>query len=184
MKKLLLFFFIISLLYSCGTDDTGSFVDNNVVSNGNLNTLEELVLLFNIKTSDDKFLVTPTIDSVNVYINNIHWSITNSETVDISKIDKTLEGNMYVSPKKLSYLVLSRQNVIEEPDINTAGEVADYLNSLYELRAGEYACFIESFQLQFEDGTRQTYYPYVYKTFRLDESMVSIAVDEFEIEIN
>lgn len=184
MRKFLLFFLATYLLFACSGEGEDAGIAPNVVSNGSLNQLEELVLLFSLKTNDDRFLVTPKIDSVSVYINNIHWSVVNSELVDISKIDKTLEGNMYVSPKKLSYLVLARENVIENPDFSRAGEVADYLNDLYELRPGQYACFIESFQLEFEDGTRQTYYPYEYKTFRLAQSMVSIAVNEFEIDIN
>ncbi|NJM15817.1 MAG: hypothetical protein HC896_11045 [Bacteroidales bacterium] len=71
---------------------------------------------------------------------------------------------------------------IEQPDYNTAGEFAQYLNAAYELKPGEYARFIESFQVTSNDNSIKTYYPFEYTTFKVEQNSRSAFVGEIEIK--
>ncbi len=168
---------------SCETDDSLSSADRNVVSDDGTITFEELILLVNIKNTDGTYLVVESVDSVRIYINDYYWAIINSQAVDISKVDKRLDGNKYVTDKKLNYLIIADQDV-EEPAYNTAGEFAQYLNDGYSLKPGEYACFIESFQLRFSDNSVKTYYPFEYSSFKVEENSKSAFVGELTLNID
>ncbi len=182
MKKLIYYFLFGLFVVSCDQDDSLSIVDRNVVSKDGSIPFEELLILVNIKTTDSTYLVVESIDSVKIYINNYYWTQINSQTLDTSKVDKKLVGNKYITDKKVSYLIIANQD-IEQPDYNTAGEFAQYLNAAYELKPGEYACFIESFQLTFSDNSIKKYYPFEYKTFKVEQNLRSAFVGEIEIKL-
>ncbi len=84
--------------------------------------------------------------------------------------------------QKVNYLVLAKNSHLQTT-FGTAGVYAAYLNSLLSLKPGEYACFIESFQVVLNDQTRKTYYPNVYKIFKIEENSRSAFAGEFEIKI-
>tara|TARA_R110002124_G_scaffold52399_1_gene150903 strand:+ start:426 stop:953 length:528 start_codon:yes stop_codon:yes gene_type:complete len=171
------------LLLACGKDDSLNSADRNTVSDDGSIPFEELILLLNIKTSDSSYLVVQSIDSVNIYINDFYWTKKNSEPVDTTKIDKQTIGNQYISGKKINYLIVADQDIVE-PDFITAGEFAQYLNAAYRLDPGEYACLIESFQLRFNDSTSKTYYPYEYTTFKVEQNLRSAYVGEITLKID
>lgn len=181
--KYLIYLFIGLLIMGCETYDPLSSADRNVVSEDGTVPFEELLLLINLKTSDNKYLVVKSIDSVNIYINNVYWSKINSQTIDTSKIDKSSDGNKSLSENKINYLIIANQD-IEQPDYTTAGEFAKYLNSAYVLQPGEYVCLIESFQVTLDDNMTFKYYPFEYKTFKVEQNMRSAFVGEIEIKIN
>jgi hypothetical protein len=183
MKRLIYFLLIGLLVISCEKDDSLSSADRNVVSEDGSIPFEELLILINVKTTDGTYLVVKSIDSVSIYINNYYWTKINSQTLDTSKIDKQTVGNKYLTENKINYLVIANQD-IEQPDYNTAGEFALYLNAAYELKPGEYACLIESFQITFNDNSIKTYYPFDYKTFKVEKNKRSAFVGEIEIKID
>ncbi len=183
MKKILYVLLIGFVLFSCSDEDSLSSADRNVVSIGNDVKFEELVLLLNIKTSDSTYLVVQSIDSVNIFVNDYFWAKISSQQIDTSNVEKYTLGNKFVTEKKLNYLVIAEQD-IEQPNYNTAGDYAQYLNAYYELNPGEYACLIESFQVTYKDNTTEKYYPYQYTSFILEENLESVFVGEVQITIN
>ena len=171
---------VLLCLSGCHRDD---FLDRNVVSNRDDTPFEELLILMNVSIAENKYLVVKSIDSVKIFVNGKHWSTTSSLPLDIDKVKKQTEGNKYYISRKLNYLVKSKQVTTAKPDYSTAGGVASYLNSLLELKPGDYACRIESFQVTFNDNTKQKYYPFVFKTFTLKANMRSVAVGEFNLKL-
>lgn len=181
MKKYLIPILVFFTILGCGKEDTfdGS---QAVVSDSQNISFEELLLLINLKTSDSTYLVIPSIDSVDLFVNNIYWSTKNSVILDTSNIEKYALNNMFHTPNKLNYLVLAKKTDLQT-DFNTAGEYAQYLNSLYELKPGEYACLINSFQILLNDNTIKTYHPITYKIFKVEENSYSAFVGEIEIKL-
>ncbi|MFY8108840.1 MAG: hypothetical protein ACOVO9_07605 [Bacteroidia bacterium] len=183
MKKLIYILLLGLFIISCKKSDTLSSAERNVVSNSSSNPFKELLILINIKTSDSSYLVVKSIDSVNIFINNYYWTKINTEILDTSKVDKILIGNKYQTKNKINYLIIANQD-IKQPEYTTAGDFAKYLNATYELKPGEYVCFIESFQLTFNDNTTKKYYPLKYTTFKVIENSRSAYVGEIEIKID
>lgn len=182
-KRLFYIVLAVLTLTGCSGEDELNDADRNVVSGDDTVNIEELLLFISVKITDDAYLVIQSVDSINIYINNRYWNKTNSEPLDTSKIDKQLVGNQYVSANKIAYLVMAPQD-IKEPDFDTAGDFADYLNATYELEPGDYACFIESFQLTLADNTVKTYYPMQYISFTVDENSKSAFIGEIELKID
>lgn len=172
---------IAMLFVRCEVDDDLSSADRNTVSDGSV-TFEEILMLINVKTNDSTYLVVQSVDSVKIYINDYYWTSINSQLVDTSKVDKEIDGVRFVTGNKLNYLVIADQE-IEQPEYTTAGDYAAYLNAAYELEPGEYACMIESFQVTFNDQSTQTYYPFAYKMFVVEDDTRSASVGEFELNI-
>ncbi|WP_423129003.1 hypothetical protein [Gaoshiqia sp. Z1-71] len=184
MKKLIYFLLTGLLLVNCSNDDSFiSSADRNVVSDDRSVSFEELLILINLKSTDSTYLVVKSIDSVNIFINNYYWAKINSQTLDTSKVDKFLVGNKYQSRNKINYLVIANQD-IEQPAYETAGEFARYLNAAYELKPGEYACLIESFQLTFSDLSTKKYFPHEYAVFKVEQNSRSAFAGEIEIKLN
>jgi len=169
------------IITSCEKDSLSS-ADRNTYSEDGSISFEELLILLNVKSSENSYLVASSIDSINIYINNYYWTKINSQKVDTTKVDKFVNGNMFLSNKKLNYLVIANQD-IEQPDYNIAGDFAKYLNNFATVKPGEYACFIESFQVTFNDNTVKKYYPMEYKTFKVEQNLRSAYVGEIELTI-
>lgn len=180
MRKTIYFLFIALLAWSCEKSDSLSSADRNVVSDDNSVAFEELLILLNVRTTDHQYLVVKSVDSVTIFINNYFWTRINSQVVDTSKIEKVVVGNKCLSDKKLNYLILARQQA-EPPTFNTAGDYADYLNSVYQLQPGYYACLIKSLQVTLNDGSKETFFPFEYTTFKVDPDSRSAFVGEIEI---
>lgn len=181
MKKYLIPLLLFFTILGCGKEDNfdGS---RAVVSDSKNVPFEELLLLINLKTSDSSYLVIPSIDSVNLFVNNFYWSTKNSVVLDTSNIEKYALNNMFHTSNKLNYLVLAKKADLQT-NFNTAGEYAHYLNSLYQLKPGEYACLINSFQILLNDNTIKTYHPITYKTFKVEGNSYSAFVGEIEIKL-
>lgn len=184
MKKIVLIFAVILLaMAACNKSDDNSSAEQNVVSDDGSVQFEDLMVLLNVKVTDTSYLVVKSIDSVNIFVNTSFWAKISSNPVDTAVIQKYTVGNMFLTKNKLNYLIVASQD-IDDPNYNTAGEFANYLNSLYDLQAGEYACFIESFKVTFNDNTTRKYYPYIYKPFRVEENSRSAYVGEIELNLN
>ncbi len=183
MKKLLYLFSCIGLLLSSCEEDRLSSADRNVVSDDGSIPFEELLLFVNVKTTDSTYLVVQSIDSVSIYINEFYWTKINSVSLDTAKVLKQVDGNKFLSKNKVNYLIIANQD-IEQPDFDIAGDFAQYLNAAYELKPGEYACLIESFQVTFNDSTSKTYYPLEYTTFKVEQNTRSAFVGEIELKID
>lgn len=182
MKKIFFIALLISSLWSCRKEDSSYDSTKNVVSKTQTIAFEELLLLINLKTSDTSYLVVPNIDSVSLFVNEHHWSTKNSVTIDTSNIEKFISNNRYNTRNKLNYLILAKKSNVNT-NFTTAGEYAQYLNSLLELKPGEYACLINSFQIRSIDNSIQTYYPLSYKVFKVEENNYSAFVGEIEIKL-
>ena len=184
MKKLIYILILTALFMACNTDeDPLSIAERNTVSEDGYIPFEELLVLLNVKTSDSTYLVIKSIDSVNIYINGYFWAKLNSQSIDTANINKYSNGNKFQTNNKLNYLIIADQDIEQQPDYSTAGDFAKYLNSAYVLKPGEYACLIESFQVTFNDNTTQKYYPYEYKTFKVEKDLRSASVGEIELKI-
>jgi hypothetical protein len=183
MKKLIYILLLGMLSISCKKSETLSSAERNTVTNTATNPFKELLILINVKTNDSSYLVVKSIDSVNIFINNYYWTKINTETLDTSKVNKTLVGIKYQSPNKINYLIIANQD-IKQAEYTTAGDFAKYLNASYELKPGEYVCLIESFQLTFNDNSTKKYYPLKYTTFKVIENSRSAYVGEIEIKID
>ncbi len=182
MKKTIGLILIITLFWSCRKEEGDFNSSRNVVSTSKTVPFEELLLLINLKTSDSSYLVVPNIDSVNLYVNDYYWSTKNSVIIDTTNIEKYELNNMYNTPNKLNYLVLAKKSNVNT-HFTTAGEYAQYLNSLLQLKPGEYACLINSFQIRLIDNSIKTYYPVSYKIFKVQENNYSAYIGEIEIKL-
>lgn len=183
MRKPILIFLIGIVMFGCEKSTDLPSPNRNVVSEATSIPFEELLILLNVKVNDSTYLVIESIDSVSIYINDYYWSKISSVPVDTTKIRKTSEGNMFISDLKQNYLVIAQRD-FDEPDYNIAGEFAKFLNSYYELKPGEYACLIESFQVTFNDNTTKVYYPYKYEIFKVEENSRNAFVSEIELDLD
>lgn len=182
MKKIFSLFLLGIFLIGCNFDDDYFYADSNVIPDSKDVPFKEIIFLTNLKTNDSTYVVVKEIDSINIYVNTFSWAKLNSTSIDTTKISKFIVNNRFESNNKISYLVVAKQE-IPQSNFNTAGDYAQYLNSLYELQPGEYACLIESFQITLNDSTTVKYYPYSYKSFRVESNMRSVFIGEFDINI-
>lgn len=183
MKKFISILFIIFLFIGCDGNDDYYDGNMNVISESEDVPFKEIIFLVNLKTNDSTYVVVKEIDSINIYVNTLSWAKLNSASIDTTKISKFVVNNRFESNNKISYLVVAKQK-ISQINFNTAGDYAQYLNSLYELQPGEYACLIESFQITLNDSTTVKFYPYSYKSFRVEPNMRSVFIGEFDINID
>ena len=182
MKKIFSLFLLGIFIIGCNDDDYSS-ENLNVISDSQDVPFKEIIFLVNLKTNDSTYVVVKEIDSINIYVNTFSWAKLNSASIDTTKISKFIVNNRFESNNKISYLVVAKQ-ALTQSNFNTAGDYAQYLNSLYELQPGEYACLIESFQITLNDSTTVKYYPYSYKSFRVESNMRSVFIGEFDINID
>jgi len=184
MKHLTIWTFIIFsiCLTSCENSDEGDSYPNNVVDYANSTTFQELFMLLNIKTSDSTYLVTQSIDSINIIVNNELWAISNSNTIDTQDIVKTDGPDYSYSKNKLNYLVVAKQQALIS-DFSTIGDYAAYLNNQISLSDGQYACLIQSFQITLNDGTQQKFAPYAYTIFSVEPDIKNAYLGEIELKI-
>jgi hypothetical protein len=172
---------MISLGLACSTEGPYGPYDN-IVSDEEIVQFEELILLINLKISDSAYLVVKSIDSISLYVNGNYWTKVSSDTIDTSLIETYSYENMSITQQKINYFVAAEQD-IEEISFTTAGDFAQYINNIYELYPGEYACFIESFQITLNDGTIKVFRPLKYEIFKIEENTKSAYVGEIEIYI-
>ncbi len=183
MKKFFFGALLISLgIFGCESDDGYTDSPSNVVDYGNSTTFQEMFMLISIKTSDSTYLVTESIDSLNIYVNNQFWSCTNSSSIDTTHIVKTKGIDYYNSSNKINYLVVAKQNALIS-DFSTIGDYAKYLNDQITLKDGEYACLLESFQIKLNDGTSKTFAPYAYTIFTVEPDTYNAYLGEIELKI-
>lgn len=165
MKKIFSLLLLGIFLIGCNLDDYSS-ADLNVISDSKDIPFKEIIFSINLKTNDSNYVVVKEIDSINIYVNKLSLANLNSAYIDTTKINKFIVNNRFESKNKISYLVVAKQS-LSHSNFNTAYDYAQYLNSLYELQSGEYACLIESFQNTLNDSTTVKYYSYFYKSFRV-----------------
>lgn len=183
MKKLFILLFTGLLLVGCDSDDTDYGPGNYVVSDDESVPFEEISFLINVKTVNNSYLVVKSIDSINLYVNSFYWAKPNSNALDVSKVNKVEVGNKYETSNKLNYLVVASRD-IEKSDYSTAGDYAKYLTDYYELKPGEYACLIESFQVTLNDNTVRKYYPLEYRAFKVEKDSRNAFIGEIELKID
>jgi hypothetical protein len=185
MKKIVYLICGIIFLLGCSKEDNDlNTAERNVISDETTVSFKEVLMLINLKTTDSTFLVVKSIDSVTIFINNEFWSKSSTQSVDINKIDKSVNGNKYETNNKLNYLLIAGQTATEEPNYTTAGDFARYLNEFFEIKPGQYACLIESFQVTFNDNTVKKYYPFEYRIFKVEANTESCFLGEIELKIN
>lgn len=180
MKKLHLFCIAVLVLTGCATD---GIRDNVINENGNSASFEEVLMLIQVKTPAGQFLVAESLDSVQVFVNGSFWSVSQSEPIDTTRILKTQVGNIFQTQQAVTYLVSAKKSEEEIPDFNTAGEVAQYLNGIYEVAPGQYVCLIESFQVSGIDGNVESFYPLTYAAFNVQENRQSAFVGTITIQL-
>ncbi len=169
-------------LISCEVNSDENSYPSNVVDYDNSTSFEELFMLVSIKTSDSTYLVTKSIDSITIFVNNEFWSISNSSTIDTEDIVKTETSNYSYSNNKLNYLVVAKQQALTS-DFSTIGDYAKYLNDQVTLNNGQYACLIASFQVTLNDGTRKKFAPYSYTIFTVESNTQNAYLGEIELKI-
>jgi hypothetical protein len=185
LKKIVYLLLGITFLFGCSkADEPLDTAERNVVSDETVIPFKEVFMLINLKTTDSTFLVVKSIDSVTIFVNNEFWSKSSSQPIDINEIDKSVNGNKYETANKLNYLLIASQTDVEKPDYTTAGDFARYLNAVYELKPGQYACLIESFQVTFNDNTVKKYYPFEYRIFKVETNSKSSYLGEIELKVN
>lgn len=182
MIKYFLLLFIAFSLFSCEKSDLADDVANSIVDDEASVRFENLLMLISLRAPDSNYIVVESIDSLRLYINNRFWSVSSSEILDTATVSKTDTGQWFETGTKLNYLFVAPQQQAEA-DLGTAGGVADYLNSKYELQTGEYVCMLESFCLKLNNGTMKRYYPYKYVVFELGANTKNTFVGEIEIEV-
>lgn len=176
MKALGIISIIIFICSSCAKD----LASANVVTSGETVEFKELLLLINLKSSDSTNLVTTQIDSIKISVNNKPWSISASDPLDTTKIDAFVQNGNLVTYTDLQYLIRAEKQ-IDSTNLNTAGGIANYLVNLYELKAGEYACLVESIYFKSSSGVQYTLHPMKYLIFSVEENATSAFVGEFTI---
>jgi hypothetical protein len=183
IRKWIYLVLVAILFIGCSKEEgAGNSAEKNVIADEPTVSFEEILLLVNLKTTDSTYLVVKSIDSVTLFVNTNYWAKISSQPIDISAIDKSVTGNRYETKNKLNYLLVAQQDIVE-PDYTTAGDFARYLNAFFELKQGQYACLIESFQVTFNDNTTKKYYPFEYRVFTVEKNTTNTFIGEIELKI-
>jgi CMP-2-keto-3-deoxyoctulosonic acid synthetase len=165
---------------ACKKDDSYSG-GSGVVDNSTSVDFKSLMLLVNVKNSDTSFVVTEQIDSIELYLNDSFWTYATSEIYDTSKVAYTVQNNLKIASSQVNYLVLADR--VETPlTTASAGDYAAYLNGVFDVNPGQYACLVKSFQLKFEDGHTETFYPNSYHVFEIKYGSSNAFVGNIELK--
>jgi len=177
MKKYILYFLILSTVYSC---TKGDYQNNKIISEDDEIYVENLLMLINIQNSDSTYLITHRIDSLSIYINDSLWGYFSSSEIDTAKINKEQSGNYFFSNNKQNYFFIG--NVLAENEFETVGDYATFMNAYNTLKPGD--CMIESYQIVDINGLRKTFYPYKYFPFSVEENVGSMYIGEINLNFN
>lgn len=187
MRRIYLFLFIFSLC-ACEKDDSTPYTystESTIYAPSEQTALREIVFMLKpyIRHRDEKkYIVSPYITNIHVLVNGRTWGNFESLKTDTASIGKERLGNFHVCTNPIKNIVTASYRISDET-ITTAGQYSDLLNGYLSLRAGEYICQIDYFELTDISRTVHRIYPLIAERFEVKENSVSVFVGEFDILI-
>ena len=189
MKKVLFVSVFILFFIGCSKEDYSPYTYSNestIYSDTKTTMFRELILIIDPYTligNEKKYIVTDSIQNVNIKINNKLWGVCNSFGIDTSIFIKEKTFNYYVTNSIVKYSIIAPYNTSSDT-LRTAGEYSDLLNNYLTLEPGNYICQIESFEIKHLDGTLEKIKPFIVVPIEVKENSRSALVGEFEVQIN
>lgn len=174
------------LMSSCLSDPTERLTEGEIISGEtDMNSYQSIVLSLNVKTADNAYLVVESLEDVELYINDTHWTTLSTQPINITDINKYEQDNMLLTNDKVNYVFVANQQLDKELEYTTTGDIIDYMNAIRTLDAGEYMFTVKSFKVTFTDNTTRTFYPEFQKVFTVGyDRKSSLYLGEVELKIN
>jgi len=174
---------IVALLSACGADENEAYTFEDAVIDTYGTKFNELLFLVNIKNQNGNYIVSQTIDSIYLKVNQKTWGYFKTENVDTLINGVSTELNFRTCSNKFNYLVIAGYKVSTD-SINTAGEAVDFLLQRLVLTPGDYVCEIAEIQLTNIYGEKIKIKPRIFANFTVETGMTNAFLGEFEIVID
>ncbi len=185
MNKIYSILFLAAALFTAcnkGTD-IGRFDSAVVDSGSNQNKFRQITFTFSIVNRSGEYLNTTSIDSIQLTVNGKYWGVFSSEANDTSQLTDQVINDVGFSSTKVTYLVVAPYT-LSTTNLQTAGDVVNYLNDRIVLTPGDYVCEITA--LKFHDLKNQwvALKPQLYTVFSVVANNTSAYVGDIVITMN
>lgn len=184
MKKTVVLLTLILTLSACSNDDFSRYYydDETIYSPTEKIKLSEVILFLSPYVIDGgvkKYIVVDQLKNIQINIAEKTFTGEGSYKIDVDAIsDKETISGYQTTKSKISYPTAVNIRKIDS-NISTAGEYADLLSNINTLPAGTYICQIQSFYI----GDHKVSLPAIFIPLVVDNSVASVNLGEFEIEI-
>lgn len=168
---------------SCNREEDGlNYTGDAVVSYDTfIPKLDQLILLLSLKI-DDYYIVTPTVDSLYIQLNNNAWGVYQGPGHDTTGLKVQSYQGFWVSQQPVKYLVVADYTT-QGINFTTAGEYADYLNQA-AIEPGSYVGELKQMTIIGQDSAAVKLTPHLYFPFEVSEDDYSLYLGEYEIVVN
>lgn len=170
-------------LTGCGGDSVSGVEGAIIDDSDNEHKLHRLLTVINLKSSEGKNVILERIDSISLSVNGSPWGVFTSSNMETSRFSTTTEGNLNVSEQKAGYLVLAEYEVPAN-DLNTAGQIAQYLRDRLSLPPGDHICEVTTVTFTDNAGSPVTVYPNIYIPFTVSQNIASIYLGEITVTVD
>lgn len=177
-------FLVAVLITACDKNtDIGRFDSAVVDSETKQNKFRQITFTISIANDSGEFLNTPCIDSVQLTVNGKYWGVFSSEINDTSLLTDYIINDIGFSSSAVTYLIVAPYT-IRTTNLQTAGDVVDYLNNRIVLTPGDYVCEISALKFHDLKNTWVTLKPQLYKVFSVVENATSAYIGDILIHMN
>ncbi len=170
-------------LFACESDSGIGQFDSVVIDSANSNDFQQITFIVQLKHSDYGYLNVSVIDSMELYVNAKYWGTFSSEVFDTTGYTNRVEDNLPYADENISYLFIAPY-VLETSNIETAGDVVNYLLDRIILTPGEYVCEIKNVKFKDLDGNLISKNTRIFADFEVIENTTSAFVGNIEIPLN
>ena len=167
----------------CGGDNVTGVEGAIIDDADNQHKLHQLLTVIDLKTRDGKNVILERIDSIYLSVNGTPWGVFSSNDLETGAFSTTVEGNLNVSEQNAGYFVLAEYN-IPSNDLNTAGQIAQYLRDRLSLPPGDHICGVTTLKFTDNTGATITVHPNVYVPFTVRQNIASVYLGEITITVD
>ena len=183
MKKVILPFLVLAVLFTSCEYGGISPYDNGIIENENsINKFRQLVLLVNIM-QEDNYVILENIDSMKIEVNGKRWGIYTSEKIDTSGINHQVSDNFKVTGQEINYQIIAPYQ-LNTDSLETTGDYINYMLERAGLTPGDYICGILYLKIKNENEELITIKSIAFKDFTIKENTTSSFVGKISISIN
>jgi len=144
MRNLLIPFFAIAALCSCASNsDSGSGdpVGFSGIVGSNNTALSEIVFTLDLVYEDSLYLLTDSLFSLELYLNNREWGSFTSTTIDTTGFESVKDQGNLMTNDPVQYLFVTNDQSGKD-SLNTAGDYSIALRKLLSIQPGDYVAEI------------------------------------------
>ena len=183
MKKIIIPLLAI-LISACSNDDFSRFYyeDETIYSQSEKIKLSEVIVFISPYIMDNEkkqYIVVDKLENIRISIAEKTYTGETSYTINPSLIqDKKVISGYETTQNKITYPT-AISTIVSRPNITTAGEYAELLSDFDILPAGTYICQVLSFDID----SKTIVLPSTFVPIRIDNSVASVNLGEFEVKI-